>query len=167
MVNSLSKTQLALINILAGNLIRSSRLILFSVFSHFGYGCCGTDCKPCVHSKEVVLRLRSSWALAETSDFFFFFLFSFCFLSKLEKNLYVGSDATGCPQMYNIKFLYCSQLTAFPVHFFFLLILFTVGASCWCGSLNWFPWGMILQSYVVYAETLVKVLGFKNVPYPA
>lgn len=135
MVNSLSKTQLALINILAGNLIRCSRLILFSVFSHFGYGCCGTDCKPCVHSKEVVLRLRSSWALAETSDFFFFFLFSFCFLSKLEKNLYVGSDATGCPQMYNIKFLYCSQLTAFPVHFFF----FAYFIHSWSFLLVWFP----------------------------
>lgn len=58
-VNSLSETQLALINIHAGNLIRSSRLVLFSepFFSPLGYGCCCTCWK-------LVFAARSlSWGL--------------------------------------------------------------------------------------------------------
>lgn len=54
-VNSPSKTQLALINIRAGDLIKSSGLVLFAApfFSPLGYGCSGT----CVHSTELVLGL--------------------------------------------------------------------------------------------------------------
>jgi len=62
-VNCLSKTQLALINILAVNLIRSSRLVLFSELGFLTSGMVvvvQTGSLSDVCSKETVLRLGSA-----------------------------------------------------------------------------------------------------------
>lgn len=92
MVNSFSKTQLALINIHAGNLIRSSRLILFSERYFLTL-----DTAVVVQAGNLMFAARSlSWGLHPPELSHEQHLNQRLF-KEIEKNFSDGSEATSFP----------------------------------------------------------------------